>query len=544
MTHHTCSMARVVVLLSSLCALWLTQGTRANAQTTTATTTTSLSGQIVFIENGPVSGTVTADGRKFLGIPYAKPPVGALRWKAPVAPANWTTIRDATKFGSACPQNPSPFGVPSTNEDCLFVNVYTPPAGLLRKDPVLVWIHPGAFLSGTGNDFDPKQFVKKNLVVVTLNYRLGALGWLAHPSLTTEGSGSSGNYGLFDQQAVLRWVKKNISKFGGDPDKVTIAGESAGGVSVHAHMVSPGSAGKFQRAIVQSGTYTLTPPTVAASEPFGTTFAGAVGCASGDLACLRAVPVATVLASQGTNINAFVPRVDGSTLPRTFLDAFKTGQFNRVSVLEGNTHDEFTLFVSLLFTLQNIPINATTYPGAIAALLGLQPPVADQVVPLIIQQYPLANYPKPELALAAVGTDAVFACTTHAATQLLTLWVQLWRYEFDDPDAPQLYLPPVPYPYGAYHGSELQYLFDVREPIPGDLNTSQKQLSDAMVTHWSNFVRLGNPNTVPTVWQRYQPPLLDRVQLLTPPQPQAYTGTTFATDHKCAFWTALSSGGS
>jgi para-nitrobenzyl esterase len=524
--------------------------TGARAQVSSQTTGQTNNGQVVTTTSGPVSGTVAADGRKFLGIPYAAPPTGALRWKAPAAPQSWTTPRDATQFGATCPQANTPFGLASTNEDCLFLNVYTPPVGplggALRNDPVLVWLHPGAFQFGEGSDFDPKKLVGRNIVVVTLNYRLGALGFLAHPALTAEGSGSSGNYGVLDQQAALQWVKRNISKFGGNPSKVTIAGQSAGGVSVHAHMVSPGSAGLFQQAIAQSGAYALSLPTLAQAETQGSAYATAVGCATQDAACLRAVPVATLLANQSTSPSAYVPRVDGRVLPLSISAAFASGAFNRVNVLEGSTHDEFTLFIATLFTFNNIQVTAANYPALIAAVLQLPAAVAPQVVPLVMAQYPLANYPSGELALAAVGTDAAFSCPTSLATGLLTQYVPTWWYEFDDPDAPQIYLPPVPYPYGAYHTSELQYLFDVRKAVPAPaLTAPQQQLSDAMILHWSNFARLGNPNTLQTsLWPRYQPPLTDRVQLLTPPQPQAYTATAFAADHKCAFWAQLSGGGS
>jgi para-nitrobenzyl esterase len=301
----------------------------------------------------------------------------------------------------------------------------------------------------------------------------------------------------------------------------------------------------FQQAIVQSGAYTLTLPTVAQSEPQGTAYATAVGCTNQDAACLRGLSVSALLAKQSTAATAYLPRVDGSTLPLSIGAAFASGNFNRVNVLEGSTHDEFTIFIASLFTFQGITVTPDNYATLVGALLQLPPPVAQQVVPLVVAQYPLANYAKPELALAAIGTDSVFACNARASAQLLSQYVPLWWYEFDDPDAPQVFLPPAGYPYGAYHGSELKYLFDIREPIPGTLTGPQQQLSDAMVLHWSNFVRLGNPNTLQTsVWPRYQPPLTDRVQLLAPPAPQAYTQTAFATDHKCAFWTQLAGGGS
>jgi para-nitrobenzyl esterase len=198
------------------------------------------------------------------------------------------------------------------------------------------------------------------------------------------------------------------------------------------------------------------------------------------------------------------------------------------------------LFTGLL-TLQGVVVDASSYPTLIATILQLPAAVASQVVPLVISQYPLANYSKGELALAAVGTDAIFACNAANAVNLLSAKTPSWWYEFDDPDAPQFQLPPVGYPYGAFHGSELPYLFDVRQTVPtAPLNANQLSLSDAMVKHWSNFARLGNPNALQeNLWPRFQPPLTQRVQLLTPPAPQAYTATAFVADHKCDFWAQL-----
>jgi para-nitrobenzyl esterase len=533
-------MTRIVSLNVGLAAILLVAGTVSADNT----------GQVVKTENGPVSGTVSSTGRQFLGIPYAAPPVGPLRWKPPTAPQNWTANRDATHVSSTCPQPASPFGIASTNEDCLYLNVYTPrvgaAGGALRNDPVLVWIHPGAFQFGEGSDFNPRQLVARNIVVVTINYRLGALGFLAHPALTAEGAGTSGNYGFQDQQAALGWVKRNIAQFGGNPNKVTIAGQSAGGLSVHAHLVAPGSAGLFQQAIVESGAYTLTPPTLAQAETVGTAYAAAVGCSSGDAACLRAVSVTNLIGAQDpNNPAAYLPRVDGKILPTTMAAAFASGQFNKVHVIEGSAHDEYTLFTGLL-NLQGVTVTADNYGALIANTLQLPAAAATQVVPLVIQQYPLANYANGELALAAVGTDAIFACGAANAANLLQAQTPTWWYEFDDPDAPQYLLPPVGYPYGSFHGAELPYLFDVRQTVPAPaLDADQQQLSDAMVKHWSNFARLGNPNALTeNLWPRFQPPTTQRVQQLTPPQPQPYTATAFVADHKCDFWAQLAAAGS
>jgi para-nitrobenzyl esterase len=216
--------------------------------------------------------------------------------------------------------------------------------------------------------------------------------------------------------------------------------------------------------------------------------------------------------------------VDGSTLPRTVQAAFTTGLFNRVPIIEGTTHDEFRLFQGLSI-LQNGPLPAVAYTAAIAATLGVPAPVAS----IVAAQYPLANYPTPDIALATVGTDAAFSCNAALASGLLSQYVPIWAYEFNDPNAPQIFLPPLPnFPYAAYHGSEVPYLFDTRAAVPAPSFTpAQKQLSGTMTDYWARFARLGNPNLPlqAPLWNRYQPPTSDRYQLLAPPQPTAYTGT-------------------
>lgn len=495
-------------------------------------------GPTVQTADGPVRGLATVDGRQFLGIPYAAPPVGNARWRPPAPPASWHNPRNATQVASSCPQPATPFGLASQNEDCLYLNVYTPvpdqdPQGAQTPLPVMVWLHPGAFQYGEGSDFTPIDLVARGAIVVTLNYRLGALGFLAHPALTSE-TGSSGNYGLQDQQAALRWVHSNIAGFGGDAGNVTIFGESAGGVSVHAHLASPQSAGLFHRAIAQSAAYALTQPSLATAESAGTAYATAVGCSAQSAACLRGVSVATLLANQSTNPAAYLPKVDGSILPLSVGAAFASGQFNRVPVIEGSTHDEFRLFVATLFVFKGIPVNAATYPSLIAAVLGV--PLATANV--IASFYPLAAYSSPEVALSAVGTDAVFACNSRVAARLLAQYVPVWAYEFNDPNAPQVFLPPAGFPYGAYHGSEVQYLFDVRASVAAPaLTSSQLALADNMQRYWTQFALEADPNDGQApAWAAYQPAGSNSFQSLVPSTPQPTTGAAFAADHKCAVW--------
>src|SRR5690606_22015473 len=245
------------------------------------------------------------------GVPYAAPPLGPLRFAPPAAPEPWTEVRDASQVGSICLQ---PTGAGA--EDCLTLNVYRPaqrdPSAAL---PVMVWIHGGSFVIGAGSGYDPRRLVEENgIVVVTLNYRLGVLGFMAHPALTAESpEGLSGDYGLMDQQAALRWVRDNIAAFGGDPAQVTIQGQSAGGASVCAQLASPPAAGLFARAVIQSASCASAP--LALAEAQGTALASALGC--GDAAsvaeCLRALP-ANALAAAATGA-LFGPIVGGEFLP-------------------------------------------------------------------------------------------------------------------------------------------------------------------------------------------------------------------------------------
>jgi para-nitrobenzyl esterase len=327
-------------------------------------------------------------------------------------------------------------------------------------------------------------------------------------------------------------VRENIRKFGGDPSRVTIFGESAGGLSVHSHLASPLSAGLFQRAIVESGAYALGQASLAQAEAQGSAVAALAGCANQSLACLRAAPVATLLqALAATGTASVVPDVDGQVLTQTVLAAFTSGQFNRVPVVEGSNHDEWRLFVATSFDLVRGPLLAPQYTGAIAATLGV--PLGTAA--FLASFYPLAAFPSPDLALSALGTDAIFACNSRKAARLLSQFVPTHAYEFNDENAPQLFLPKVSYPYGSAHASELQYLFDLRSQIPHPaLAADQQQLSAAMVSYWTNFAKVGDPNGFGTpLWTTYGR-TADQMQSLLPPAPLAESG--FAADHKCAIW--------
>jgi para-nitrobenzyl esterase len=493
---------------------------------------------VVPTDKGPVKGIETQAVKEYLGIPYAAPPVGDLRWRPPQPAQRWHGPRDATRFGNHCPQPASPFGAASNTEDCLYLNVYTPNNGPGRGHakhlPVMVWIHGGALAVGESDDYDPTRLVKQGVVVVTINYRLGFLGFFAHPALSAEStSHSSGNYGLMDQQAALRWVKRNVGKFGGDSGNVTIFGQSAGGLSVHAQLASPLAAGLFQRAIVQSGAYATTNPSLSDAETKGSAVARSVGCAVQTAVCLRSVAVGTLLARQPTTEGSVLPNVDGNVLPQSIKAAIESGQFNRVPVIEGSTHDEFSIFTALYIEFVYGELSPGLYPIVLSVLLptiGSNAGLGD-----VLAQYPLANYPSVGEAITALGTDAVFSCSGHRVAQALSQFAPTYTYEFNDRNAPQLFVRPASFPYGAYHGSELAYLFD-STTLGGHapLDPNQESLADAMVRYWTQFARTGVPNAAgSSQWPAYTAPT-DLYQSLVPPTPGTEAG--FAADHKCAFW--------
>jgi len=491
----------------------------------------SAGGPVAGTANGAVRGLANGAVDEFLGIPYAAPPVGALRWQPSQPAASWSGVRDATQFAPHCPQLPSPFGLASTSEDCLYLNVFTPShkhAG--SHFPVMVWIHGGALVTGESNDYDPTALVEDGVIVVTINYRLGALGFLAHPALA-DANGQSGDYGLMDQQAALRWVQRNIASFGGNPHNVTIFGESAGGLSTLSQVASPQARGLFERAIVESGSYDLTQASLSTAEAAGEAFAAQAGCASQTAACLRSLPVATILANQ--NAAGYTPNINSEVLPETLGAAFATGNFNRVPIINGTNRDEWRLFVALS-ELEGNPVTASNYQSMISSTLGVPATVAA----IIAAKYPLTAFPSPSIALGAVGTDAIFACPALTIDQSVSRFVPTFAYEFNDENAPENFLPPVSFPYGAPHASEIQYLMGLpTAAFPGTLSVQQQQLATTMKRYWTNFAKRGFPSSFRTPFWPLFNSFTQTMQSLVPPAPQ--TETDFASTHNCAFWTAL-----
>jgi para-nitrobenzyl esterase len=487
------------------------------------------SGLIVRTADGLVQGKTAQAMDEYLGIPYAAPPVGALRWRPPQPAAHWRGVREATSYAPHCPQPASPFGVASTSENCLYLNVFAPANAKGRDLPVMVWIHGGSFLVGESDDYDPAPLVRNGVIVVTINYRIGALGFLADAALASTTGGPSGDYGLMDQQSALRWVQRNIRGFGGDPRNVTLFGESAGGLSTLAQMVSPGASGLFERAIAESGTYDLAQPSLATAESEGATFAAQVGCAADTAACLRSLPVPEILDNE--DFGGYVPNVDSAVLPQSIGTALASGQFSHVPVIIGTNHDEWRLFVGLDEYNGAPPVTAANYVAEIASTLG----IPDSVAAIVADKYPLSDYSgNAAIALGAVGTDAIFACHALAAEEDLSGYVPTYAYEFNDENAPDRYLPNYGFPYGAAHTFELQFLFDLSNtPYQGTLSASEQRLARAMQRDWTNFAKTGVPAAA---WPEFV--TADQQTLsLVPPRPQLETD--YSAEHNCSsFWGA------
>nr|WP_042187562.1 carboxylesterase family protein [Kibdelosporangium sp. MJ126-NF4]CEL18190.1 putative carboxylesterase type B [Kibdelosporangium sp. MJ126-NF4]CTQ90580.1 putative carboxylesterase type B [Kibdelosporangium sp. MJ126-NF4] len=483
----------------------------------------SASGDIARTEYGPVRGTVTQDYRQFQGIPYAAAPI---RWKSPQPPQKWTTLRDATKPGERCAQAGDFIGdEPSDSENCLTVNVTAPKNA--RKLPVMVWIHGGGFFSGSGDIYNPSRLATRgDVVVVTLNYRLGVFGFLDHPDLP-----HGGNFGLEDQQLALKWVRRNIANFGGDPNQTTLFGESAGGISTCAHLAAPGSAGLFQRAIIQSGPCALTTQwpfgedgTWVArprqqAERTGVKFARSLDCDTVD--CLRGKPVKSLMdASSGGQ--GYGPVYGTRVLPLSPAQALAVGAFRHVPVIQGTTKDEHQTFQAGYEEGVGRPTGKQDYDQGLIDHFG---PNADKVK----ARYPLDD--GPGAVLAKIWTDYSWSCTALRTERMLTRRTPTYTYEFADENAPWFADADKPsFPIGAHHAGELQYLF------PGVYNSkplpkAQQDLADQMIRYWTRFAHTGDPNGPgsPT-WSR------DSTLSLAPGNIKP---VDFAAEHQCGFWDSL-----
>jgi len=507
----------------------------------------------VMTADGVVEGIAKNSVQEFLGIPYAKPPVGDLRWMPPQPAEKWTGARQAKEFGPACAQiaTMAPFAGPANaNEDCLYLNVYTPDAK--AKLPVLVWVHGGGSVTGEGNHYDGSRLAAKGkLVVVTINYRLTLFGFLAHPTLDSEGH-PFGNYGIMDMQAALRWVKRNIASFGGDPNNVTLAGHSAGASAVMANVISPGAVGLFHRAIFTSGN-SIPFTALAKTEERGRNFAVAAGCTKGDVAkCLRALPASKVLALSGTRLgngpyhNGQI--LDGTVIPIQALEAFTSGKFNRMPIMIGTTKDEGNLAIGVEQYLKHPNTQTTeadfrnyvtrTYGGSAEG--GVEQAYPKDTVARV-----LAHYPVKDAALDswdAAATD-IRPCRAQVVAESLSAHVPVFSYEFADRTAPSFF-PKMPgFRPLAYHAGDLPYLFlgyhGGPEGLPTKLTAQQEKLSEHLTAAWANFARTGNPNGAGDApwprWKKNGP----AVFLQDNEWSRTQTSAQFSATHQCGFWQSV-----
>ena len=456
---------------------------------------------------GPVESTDDGSACSFLGIPYAAPPIGANRWRPPQPATPWTAPRESVA-GSSCPQLPFPFfGATSSDEDCLYLNVFVPNPPPAKPAPVMVFVHGGGFIVGAGSSplYDGANLATASgAIVVTFNYRLGPFGFLSNAALRGEDPShpSAGNYGIEDQIAALEWVQANAASFGGDPHQVTIFGESAGGSSMFLHLVSPKSEGLFARVIVESGWAPYGSParSTSAADQEGTAFATALGCTDDAslMACLRGKSVSDVLNALPTKLDGFqsrqgadwIPVVDGDVFPDDPMKLFASGAFAKVPVLLGNNTNEGSIFLNGNTTIVDdasyLAFEEVQYPGHGAE---------------VVAKYPPSAYPGSYLeAAGAAFTDGSLLCPTRRiARAIVAAGAQAYRYRFAHPLANFL-IPNL----GAFHASELLFVFG--NPLGGTrLTDDETPLSQTMMGYWGSFATTGDPNgNGRTPWPAYE----------------------------------------
>ena len=524
-------------------------------------------GPVVQTSEGPVRGFVRDGVYEFLGIPYAAPPVGALRWMPPQPVAHWRKPLKATKFANTCAQV-TELGVfagpPNINEDCLYLNVFTTRVGgAERGNAVLVWIHGGGNVDGESNDYDGSKLATGGplgtpTVVVTLNYRLGLFGFLAHPALDSEGH-LYDNYGIMDQQAVLQWVKRNAAAFGGDPSRVALGGQSAGAQDTGVNQISPLSAGLFNRAIYESSPLSgITIRSIGLAR--GMAFATAAGCPTdaspGAAACLRALSAAEILQLQGTpNVTGpYVtgPMLDGTIMPITPITAWRTGQFNRMPIMGGNVQDEATFGISITeyFANPHAPITETQYVSNVTATYSGAEYSGGPLYPAGTVAEVLAKYPPnfmnltPQEVFDLVGTHPG-ACRNVQVDRLWAKWVPVYEYEFNDQNAPY-YFPSLPgFKPLAAHTIDIQFLFpNWHGGVLGvnhlaTLTAQETALSDELVAAWTHFASTGNPNgTGNSPWPQYSE-AANAAAVLSEnvPSLSTFTLAQWSANHNCDLWT-------
>jgi len=464
---------------------------------------------------GKVAGEAAAGSCAWKGVPFAAPPVGDLRWRAPEEPAEWEGTLDATAYSSQCAQQEisgvlGGSGSVIGSEDCLYLNIWRP-----QKEgtyPVMVWIHGGALIIGSGSmsTYSGERLAaEKDVVVVTINYRLGPFGFLSLPELAAQDpDNSSGNYGLLDQVEALQWVRDNIEHFGGDPDNVTIFGESAGGWSVCNLLACPLAEGLFHKAILQSGACTAT-KTREESFRHGLAYAAEAGCAGENpLSCMQAKSTEEVFkAGSGVNLDniggqmfTFVPNEDGHVLNDTPLDVVRSGDYNKVPLMVGSTRDEMKFFTFFIPGIRLMPLSL------LESMIDLDLEKSGRR--RLRELYPPRNYNRPADAGIDAMTDMSLGCPCYQAAEAAALHrpdTYYYRFDYDEHLYPDML--------GAAHAMEIPFVFGkmgvedkaneddnaVNNSLSSGLYTKRqakkaKPLSGMMMSYWTNFAKHGDPN--------------------------------------------------
>ena len=502
---------------------------------------------------GKVQGRVHDGVNEFLGIPYAAPPTGTNRWSYPHRHPHWFDVLQANKVPPHCFQ--SVFGVTRGQEDCLYLNIWSPNLKPEKPLPVIVWIHGGGFTVGHSYETTPGERLAKrgNVVVVSINYRLGALGFMAHPALSSEANGASGNYGMRDQIFALQWIQKNILPFGGDRFNITVVGESAGGMSVCNLLTSPYSqGGHFQKAIIESGPCFSSYPDLASMEKIGVEMQAKLGCnedesAEKTVVCMRSKTPEQILAAMppdpgmvfGDSVY-WMPNIDGQVFYEQPWKSLQSGSFERVPVINGNNANEGSLMVMFGHEYQLRRLKAEQYPDRIRFLVR-----DDEKVKKVLARYPLENYSDPETALATVMTDQTFACQEKWTTDAIAKYAPTYSYYFSYPRA--AFVLPELRKLGAFHSAEVQFLFATPMAwLQSQFHGDEATLSNEMIDYWSQFARTGNPNGEDAAhnqthfsWPQYQPGngAGNRLRLQLDAPLSIKPGSD--NDEICAFWEGL-----
>eukprot|EP01117_Protostelium_nocturnum_P000123 TRINITY_DN10201_c0_g1_i1.p1 TRINITY_DN10201_c0_g1~~TRINITY_DN10201_c0_g1_i1.p1 ORF type:complete len:563 (+),score=180.20 TRINITY_DN10201_c0_g1_i1:56-1690(+) len=495
---------------------------------------------------GTVMGQVASNAVVWRGIPFAEAPIGNLRWNSTRAPKSWSGVLDATRYSPACPQSctlPPIFCPNVTNEDCLYMNIYSPLTRTSGKLlPVMLFIFGGAFIQGDASCPIYRGEWNANateIIYVNFNYRLGALGFL------TLGKHLVGNYGLDDQRMAMKFVKENIAAFGGDPDQVTLYGESAGAVSVGAHLISPLSKGYFHKAVMESNPIAIPSKSVYQANQVGSWFAGKVGCKADDMKCFRSLPVDQIVkVAQGQpfpnplNVSVEVilqwdVTLDPLQAPMQLIDAFKAGKYNQMPIIIGTNSEEAVLFVYYILTSRFVNLE---YDLLLTSLFGFSKGRK------VLSMYPTTWNPIADdrEVMARLFTDYLFVCPTRKLADFASARNTTYLYQFDHALSFNQYGPNYQACVGRVcHGAELPFVFHAADQDGVDFTKEEEILSREMMLYWANFAISGDTNVgskipVGVKWPKYEKKDMKSIRLTTPIRTEASLRKKY-----CDFWDGL-----